>query len=329
MAASDSDEKKDIDWFPVLVTEFLVTSIINAFTIAAFIRHRHLRKRSTYLVMNLTVADLLVGVVTGPLFVYYHQENENDNKVCTWPGSLICAIRTTFPIASQVNLSLISLERLHATLFPFRHCLITRCIYFKIIIACWFTAFSLAFVMRILSKEAFHYAWASFSAVTLLVLAVCYIIIIVNVQSNPHSQHRGSLHKERKLSATLFIVTGVSVLTILPLTIFNSMPVGVKEKWRSTSSVHICRILMVIYFENSIVNPLVYAIRMREFRKAFNNLVSCKRQAAQKRPRKAEQERAPRSQPETTDCELQTKDCLRPSLVTYERRVEYRVLKCK
>ena len=127
MAASDSDEKKDIEWFPVLVTEFLVISIINAFTIAAFIRHRHLCKRSTYLVMNLTVADLLVGVVTGPLFRYYHQRNEKDNNVCTWPGSIICAIKTTFPIASQVNLSLISLERLHATLFPFRHCLITRC----------------------------------------------------------------------------------------------------------------------------------------------------------------------------------------------------------
>ena len=299
MAASDSPEKKAIDLFPVLVTEFLVISIINVITITAFARHRHLRKRSTYLVMNLTVADLLVGVVTGPLFMYDHQENENDNKDRTWPGSIICAIEFTFPIASQVNLCLISLERLHATLFPFRHCLITRCVYFKIIIACWFTAFTLAFVMNILSQEASPYAWVSFHAVTLLVLAVSYIIIIVNVQSNPHSQHRGSIHKERKLAVTLFIVTGVSVLTILPMAIFSSMPVDVKEKWRSAPSVHIHDILIVIYFANSMVNPLVYAIRMRGFRKALKNLVSGKRQAAQKRQRKAEQERAPRSQLET------------------------------
>ena len=298
MAASDSPEKEDIDLFPVLVTEFLAISIINVITITAFARHRHLRKRSTYLVMNLTVADLLVDVVTGPLFMFYHQENENDNKVCTWPGSIICAIQLTFPIASEVNLSLISLERLHATLFPVRHCLITRCVYFKMIIACWFTAFTLAFVI-LLSQEALPYAWASFSAVTLLVLAVSYIIIIVNVQSNPHSQHGGSIHKERKLSVTLFIVTGVSVLTILPMAIFSSMPVDVKKKWRSASSVHVHHILIVIHIANSIVNPLVYAIRMREFRKALNNLVSGKRQAAQKRQRKAEQERAPRSQPET------------------------------
>ena len=299
MAASDSLEKKAIDLFPVLITEILVISIINAFTITAFARHRHLRKRSTYLVMNLTVADLLVGVVTGPLFMFYHQENENDNDDCSWPEPIICAIQFTFATASQVNLSLISLERLHATLFPFRHCLITKCVYFKIIIACWLTAFTLAFVMSILSQEAYYYAWVSFDAVTLLVLVVSYTIIIVNVQSNPHSQHRGSIHKERKLSVTLFIVTGVSVLTILPFIIFNSMPVGVKEKWRSAPSVHIHHILKVIYFANSMVNPLVYAIRMREFRKALNNLVSGKRQAAQKRQRKVEQERAPRSQPET------------------------------
>ena len=230
---------EEIDWFPVLITEFLVRSIINGITIAAFARAHHLRKRSTYLIMNLTVADLLVGVVTGPLIVYYNQQNENDNSDCIWPGSIICAIRTTFTIASQVNLSLISLERLHATLFPFSHCLITKCMYYKIIIACWFATFTLAFVMSILSQEASHYAWA-FSAVTLLVLDVGYIIIIVNVQSNSHSQHSthsGSIHKERKLSVTLFIVTGVSVLTILSLTIFNSMPVDVKEKWDNGSSV--------------------------------------------------------------------------------------------
>ena len=324
MTVEDSLTKRDMDWFPLLITEFLVISIINAITLAAFARNHHLRKRSTYLIMNLTVADLLVGVVTGPLIMYYHQKNEKDNKDCTWPGSIICAIRLTFPVASQVNLSLISLERLHATLFPFRHCLITRCVYFKIIIACWFTAFTLAFVVSILSQEAFHYARASFSALTILVLAVCYIITILNVQSNPHSQHRGSGHKEKKLSVTLFIVTGVSVLTILPMATYESMPEDIKEKWHSTSNVDIGHILAVIYLANSIVNPLVYAIRMREFRKALRNFVSSKRQAAQKRQRKAEQERAPRSQPET-------KDCLCPSLVTYEKGLhgEYRVFKCK
>ena len=66
MATEDSSAKEGIAgyWFPVLITESLVILIINAITIIAFARIRHLRKHSTYLIINLTVADLLVGAVT-------------------------------------------------------------------------------------------------------------------------------------------------------------------------------------------------------------------------------------------------------------------------
>ena len=275
MATVDFQATKHAAWFSVLSSEFLATSIINAVTIIAFARIRHLRKHSTYLIMNLTVADLLVGVVTGPLY-FSHRFKDN-----TWPGFLICSIEFTFPIASQVNLSLISLERLHATLFPFRHCLITKRVYIKIIIASWLITLPLAIVMGISSKEAFGYAWASFSAVTLLVLAVSYIIIIVNVQSNPHSHHHGSVHKERKLSITFLIVTGVSILTLLPWAIHNSMPDGIKTKWHTASNADFRYVVAMLYFANSVVNPLVYAIRMQEFRKALGKRVSQQSHAKQ------------------------------------------------
>ena len=261
------------DWSPVFFVEFLVISIINVITIIAFARIHHLRKRSTYLIINLTVADLLVGAVTGPLFVYHKDEESNG---FTLTRLIVWTIEVSFPIASQVNLSLISLERLHATLFPFRHCLITKWLYFKIIVVSWPIIFSIAFVMTFLSQDKFPYAWASFNVLTLIVITVSYIIIIINVQSSPHSQHHGSIHTERKLSVTLFIVTGVSVLTILPWAVFSSMPIDLKRELFYVSRVKILDSVVVIYFASSIVNPLVYAIRMQEFRKAIRNLL-CKR----------------------------------------------------
>ena len=128
--------------------------------------------------------------------------------------------------------------------------------------------------MANLPLEVFRYAWPSFSLLTLLVLTVSYIIVIVNVQRNPHSQTHGSIHMERKLSVTLFIVAAVSVLTILPWAIYNSMPVVLQEELFNASRAEIFHMLAAIYFASSIVNPLVYAIRMREFRKAIGNLVS-------------------------------------------------------
>ena len=63
-------EKLGNAWSKVFITELIVIVIINAFTLVAFARNRHLRKRTTYLIINLTVADLLVGAVTRPVQIF-------------------------------------------------------------------------------------------------------------------------------------------------------------------------------------------------------------------------------------------------------------------
>ena len=306
MTTKDSPAKLDNKWFPALITEFLVISIINAITITAFARIRHLRKRSTYLIINLSVADLLLGAVGGPLHVYHKGEEKHPfSWHFSWPRFSLLGFKLTFLIASPVNLSLIALERLHATLFPFKHCLLRKWFYFKIIIGSWFLTLLLGSFMAGLEltnlKTAFPYAWASFCAVTLLVLILSYLVILLNVQKSLRLQNVGVLQTaERKLTTTLFIVTGVSVLTILPWAIYKSIPKGLKEERDHATSVHIYYMLAVIYFANSIVNPLVYAIRMQEFRKALGNLLSRQRQAEQGRQNRAARKRARRSQPHET-----------------------------
>ena len=277
MTTEDHTAGENNIWIPVFITEFLVISIINAITVNAFARIRHLRKRSTYLIINLTVADLLVGAIAGPLFVYRIKETTNDreNRTFEWPAFIIFSFELTFPITSQMNLCLISLERLHATLFPFRHCLIRKCFYFKVIMGSWFISFLLASLLAgLLVNESYggSFVWASFSILNLLVIAVSYTIIILNVQSSSHAQNHGLIHTERKLSVTLFIVTGVSVLTILPWAIYKSMPVNIRKDFSSRSRIDIGDVITMIYISSSIVNPLVYVLRMQEFREAVGNL---------------------------------------------------------
>ena len=116
-------------WLVVFNTECIVIVIINAFTIFAFARKRHLRKRTTYLIINLTVADLLVGAVTEPIDLYYPEYDPG----FSWQDFVVSILYNMFPVSSLINLSLIALERLHATLCPFRHCLIEKGFYFKTI----------------------------------------------------------------------------------------------------------------------------------------------------------------------------------------------------
>ena len=126
-------------WRAVGLTQFIMMFIINAFTLAVFARSRHLRRRSTYLIMNLTVADLLIAAISGPENILLQKASKRPKKGF---GVLhvYLIISDMCWIASLSNLVLISLERLHATLYPFRHCLVEKSIYYKIIIFSWFGA---------------------------------------------------------------------------------------------------------------------------------------------------------------------------------------------
>ena len=106
-------------WFSIFVTEFIVIFIINAVTLIAFARNCHLRKRTTYLIINLTVADLLVGAVSGPLGIYFTYEMEHARHGFHLREFSILTFGMLFPGSSLVNLSVVSLERLHATHFSF------------------------------------------------------------------------------------------------------------------------------------------------------------------------------------------------------------------
>ena len=177
-----------------------------------------------------------------------------------------------FPLASLTNLSLIALERLHATVYPFRHCLIGKCFYFKIIFFSWLLALLVSSTNVILSLYI-HSAGSgllmSFLFLTLLPVAVSNIIITTKIKHNPPPHPSSAVASERKLSVTLFIVTVASMLTILPWVVFQGLDT------QSVQLSNYATIQHVLFYMNSIVNPLIYAIRMQEFRKAVRELV-CK-----------------------------------------------------
>ena len=180
------------------------------------------------------------------------------------------------------------------------HCLIRKWFYVKIITVSWFITLLFASFMAGLHLNepysAFAYARTSFDVVNLLVLAVSYIIVILIVQRSHKQTYMVALQVERKLSINLSIVTGVSVLTILPWAIYKSLPQHIKAKRDMESNLDIHQMLAVISFANSLVNPFVYAIRMQAFRKALRNLVSRQRQPQQTT---GKQKRTHRSQPDT------------------------------
>ena len=280
-------EKEERAWFAPFIIECIVIFLLNAFTLAIYTRNRHLRKPSTYLIINLTVADLLVGTVGTVLvrlsfFVTDKLERDLELKQAfSWQSFVYLTLSDLFPVASLANISLISLERLHATLFPFRHCLIGKRVYLTTIFCSWLFSLTLSSVFSLLflraSLATFLYVFASYIFLSLLILTVSYVIIISTVKNNPPSPNAGpALSKERKLTVTLFTVNVVSVLTILPFVIWIVIAHHIQSKLCHAVFLRIEFSFVLLYLFNSIINPLIYAIRMQEFRKAATKLFCTK-----------------------------------------------------
>ena len=268
---SHRSHQEDIIWLTAIVSESIIIFIVNAFALITFARNLHLRNRSTYLIINLTVADLMVGAVTAPMEIYSPDtEYEVGFK---WQQFIILLFYSIFPISSMANLSLISLERLHATLYPFRHCFIGERVYGIIICCSWLLGLIIASVDAVLYQNVplgSYYLWTSFIVLTLLILTVSYVIVIVKITSNPSRHPFGAVGaSERKLSFTLFIVTSISVLTILPYAVYAIIPFHMWTELSKTAHFHVRLSVYVLYYACSLVNPLIYAIRMKGFRRAL------------------------------------------------------------
>ena len=264
-----------IPWFAVLSIECLAIVILNITTITVFVKQRQLQRKSTYLIIHLAIADLLVGAISGPMQVHAIIA-ECYGKIWDITFSRISlAIRPFFPFASLVNLAFISLERVHATYRPFKHRLIKKWVY-GLVIAFIYLSTICKGTIGIVTDWPINVIWVYCSYFILLVLVcLCYISIYIKVRcSHQHQLHGAAGLRERKLTSTSFLVTSASLLTFLPLTIWESMiflHVMSIPNW--STYLQIGGTILTLFLANSLINPILYAVRMPEFRVGISKLI--------------------------------------------------------
>ena len=263
-----------IPWLVVLIPECLAIVILNIVTIIVFVKQRQLQRRSTYLVIHLAIVDLLVGAVSGPFNVYHEMSGyffEDNFPYNTLPGFLIFGVRVFFPLASLINLAVISLERLHATFLPFRHCFLKKWVYGIMITAIWVTTMS-----REGLRLRFQYYPGNFDLnmasavfylhhfISLSVICISCACIFIKVRCSRHRHHHGAASlRERKLTTTLLIIALVSLLSWLPFPIIYII-INHRHSWNLFYNFHMAA--LILYLANSLVNPIIYSFRMPEFK---------------------------------------------------------------
>ena len=271
-----------IPWMTVGLVESVAIVTLNLCTIIVFMRNRNLRKRSMYLVINLAVTDMFVGGVAVYYLFYWSGVDCNLWEWYSFDSDIYIPIKifiTIFVICSLINMDIIALERVHATFFPLRHRLLKKRVYRLIICVVWVISalISITYTLVLQFNETGRYLHVTFLVICILIICVSYTSIVIKVRCGAQPRHHGAASRERKLTMTLLIVTVVSLLFYLPNVIWRYVIYVSKFEILSlmpySVALHLNVALMVLLFANSLVNPILYAVRMQEYRSAFLALV--------------------------------------------------------
>ena len=270
-----------IIWLTVFTAESVAIVTVNLLAIILFIKNRNLRTRSMYLVISLTVADMLVGVLSGGYVQFFFLQECSLIKLnLSWEVIIPLAIfLNVFPLVSLTNIAVVSLERFHATFRPFRHRLIKRWVYVVAIAVVWVFPLIVLVIwgVEMLYLIGYHlYIVESYCLLCLIVTFVSYTSILFKFRFGAHPQrHCAAALRQRKLTVTLFITTLVSLLLWLPFTIFLFVWWSDAEIFNSLSPREFFRLVCLLnflHYANSLVNPILYTIRMPDFKKALLSL---------------------------------------------------------
>ncbi|XP_074618396.1 uncharacterized protein LOC141877358 [Acropora palmata] len=275
-----------IGWLALFGTESVAIVTMNAFTIIVYLKEPRLRKRSMYLVISLAVADMFVGV-----FVLFFRLNDFENYCLLWKTNLSpraanisFAMGRFFVVASVTSLPAISLERMHATFRPIKHRLINNCVFGAAVGSVWSTA-SLLMVVDLLDSTKFFKAFFFLLSCCLFIIFASYTAVVVKMYCGSPPQHHGAVNRERKLTKTLLMVTTISLLLSLPHIIFffrsflNVSSVSTNLSYRSSLPRHLNFVLFFLYYANSLANPILYALRLPELRRALLTCLRCRCQS--------------------------------------------------
>ena len=279
-----------IAWLTLFGMESAAIVMLNALIIIVYLKVRSLRKRSMYLVINQVVADMFVGgcVITRFCFLGKRCKFWTINFL-NFPSAIAFHVwYRCILLATVANLAAICLERMHATFRPFKHRLIKGKMFGAAVAAVWITS-GLCSAIAVLDvihsvtigdlNRGFFTLYLSFFLFFLLIPLFSYTSIAIKIFRGNQHQYRGATSRERKLTKTLFIMTVAFLLLTLPFILFRISFAVALRALRIVSNGTFFRLhhsLSLLCFANSLVNPVLYTLRIPEFKRALFSSLRCR-----------------------------------------------------
>ena len=270
-----------VSWSTVYGLVAILAIFGNSLVIAAFVCFKKLRTRTTFFVVGLAAADILVSFLSIPFWIA--------SMVSIWLESVswmsnsllyraFIALDVFSGIASILHLLLISLERLYAIGWPVRHRVSSRRSYLLSASVAWCITLG-ATAMFVPEKNLTHFprflVLQLCFFIPLTLICITYIMMWIIVKCHTHDTNSWNHHKETKLILTIFFLIILFVAAWAPFMAINIITFLCVKCFIPNNVVYFSKLL---HYSNSAVNPLVYSYRLPGFKKAFYILLKDRQQ---------------------------------------------------
>ena len=254
------------------------TVLLNALVMVAVKTKRRLQTNLNILLASLALTDLMVGVIVQPLHItttVFHLQGKDPGDVCKVMSAFLISF-LSFSAASLFHLALISVERYLAIKHTFIHrTVVTKRRLMVVTILIW-SVIPLRVVLA-------HVRVFSLIFQGVIVILMVLFQVLVYREARQHEKQilsnqvsleaRAKFEKEKKalkLTTTIILAIG---LCYVPTFILVFISGGFMRSGASTlgSSFYHVSVLPMIF--NSLLNPVIYTVRKKQFRIAFVELI--------------------------------------------------------
>lgn len=256
-------------------TFILLTLVGNILVLTAFCLCKELRTITNYFLISLSVADLLTALLSMPIFMVSRISEGNwfpggDVFYDIWRSmDIVCGT------ASIWNLCLVSLDRYLAVTSPLKHLVILTTGRAKaVIVLVW--AISLA--LSILLHLTWTYKSILITAISfflpLAIIIFSYVRIYQVTTRTCDLRRNGGTQLKRDVRSAKQMVLVISMFILCWVGFFVLILVLSSNKsMRSTINPEVLDVVKSLTYLNSCINPLLYTLVSRKFKKAITDLL--------------------------------------------------------
>ena len=233
-----------------------------------------LRMRANYFLINLALADMLVGTFAIPMYVYHliAAWNQGDIVWQRYSYKIYTVVDVFVGCASIFTLTVIALERAFSVCLPHIHRQVSNKVYYILLALIWLLSIVVSclrflFEENHLSLQFFFYFLLVSFAISLSIICISYVVIWFRMKFRfaRRDGNKRSTEQDKRLAVMLFTVTVVFVFTWMPFQIINIV-IFFCEPCRSMPN-EVAYFAKFLHYGNSCVNPIIYSFLVPNFRK--------------------------------------------------------------